>query len=835
MFIKRLVEEVLEDEYFLELYEKTCQVFIDKTFNFKHDRLIKKELKDILRFADILSNSDLVQARNKAYRIISLLKIGYGTEEIFKVYSNAILKKLSNFPTLENIDEFELPIDREIDHLINKVKFQIPIGKGHFTPVQHKIYNMMKNNSFFSFSGPTSMGKSFLIKEFILDTITNNRWIKGFCIVVPTKALIKQYTIDINNSLKENKIKEFNILTTPNILDFVEFKEEKFIFILTPERLLNLLSCKHRFCLDYLIVDEAHKLFEDSDRALTYYTSIDYCMARFINMKVIISSPLIQNPDIYGDIYMSDDVITYKTTESPVTQNLFLIDCIDRKLEFYDENVHAYNVKNISYLQDRNSIFYSLGKESSLIYLNSYAGIIEAAKQFCEYLQQNKYKLTTKEDDSRLQELCDLIRTNVHPKYYLIDCLKYGVGFHFGRLPVIIRERIEALFKDGHIKFLFCTNTLLEGINMPTKNIFILADKVGTKGISKIDFWNLAGRAGRLGYEFYGNIFCIKSNNQTWTDKSILHKKEQINADNIIHSRITKSRRTIKNIIIDDDIKSNLKKEKRYLNYAANIIQIDSISMNNTSIVKKFKDIDEKTIEACKSVVNEVGIEILNASKSIDIKIQNNVWRNLFIDKMPREVTKNNCLSILNNMYKFYRWDIKENRLKNDKTLNYIALLMTKWINDTPLNKIIAESIQYNYDNNKDVFLWGKNIGKFDRNNSEHINILINQVINDIEDILRFDLEKYFNHYYLLLKSKHGDEGIGYNWASYLEFGTRNNRNIVLQNNGFSRYSANILLEDYKEYLIFDKDMLIEIKRGIMVSNVRNNAIVYNELMLWFH
>lgn len=833
MFINRLVEEVLEDDYFLELYEKTCQVFTRDTFNFKHDRLSKKELKDILRFADILSNSELGQARNKSYRILSLLKIGYGKEEIFKIYSNAILKKLANFPTLKNIEEIKLPIDREIDHLISKSKLEIPMGKGHFTPVQHKIYNMMKNNMFFSFSGPTSMGKSFLIKEFVIDTIKNNKWVKGFCIIVPTKALIKQYTIDINNLLKEYEIKTFNVLTTPNILDFVEFEHEKFIFILTPERLLNLLSSKHNFYIDYLIVDEAHKLFEDSDRALTYYTSIDYCIGKFRNMKTIISSPLIENPDIYGDIYWNNDIATYKTKESPVTQNLFLIDCINKKLEFYDENNYVYDIKNISYLNSTNSILYTLGSGSALVYLNSYIGIIESARQFCDYLEKNELKITTKKEDEHLEELCELVKNNVHPKYYLIDCLKYGVGFHFGRLPIVIRERVELLFKKGIIKFLFCTNTLLEGVNLPAKNIFILADKVGTKEISKIDFWNLAGRAGRLGYEFYGNIFCIKNTEQAWKNSMIL-KKGEISAANTINNKITKSKRTIKKIIIEEEIKPTLKKEKRYLSYAANIIQIDSISQNNTSIIKEFRNIDEKTIDVCKSIKNNVNIEVLNASKSIDIKVQNNVLENLFINKMPREVTKEKCLYILNNMHRLYRWDIKESRLKNNKSLSYIALLMTKWINDTPLNRIILESIQFNSDNRKDLFFRGKSLGKFDKNNSEHINTLINGIINEIEDILRFDLEKYFNHYYLLLKSKYGDEGIGYNWASYLEFGTRNNKNIVLQNSGFSRYSANILLSNYKEYLNFDKDILIGIDKRIMETDISSNIIAYNELILWF-
>ncbi len=110
------------------------------------------------------------------------------------------------------------------------------------------------------------MGKSFIIKQFILEKIQKDNFVKGFCILVPSKALIKQYLLEFIKVLSELNITKFNVLTTPNVLDFTEFEEDNFIFILTPERLLNLLSSTTKVQLDYLIIDEAHKLFNDDDR-----------------------------------------------------------------------------------------------------------------------------------------------------------------------------------------------------------------------------------------------------------------------------------------------------------------------------------------------------------------------------------------------------------------------------------------------------------------------------------------------------------------------------------------------------------------------------------------
>lgn len=840
MFIERLVNEVYEDEYFNELYEKISKLFMKTTFKFKYEKLTTKEFKDILRFADILSNSKEPIAKNKAYKIISLLKNAYEENEVYKTYSFAILKKLSNFPALNNCENIELPIEREVEYELKKEQYEIPIGEGHFTPIQYKIYEKIRESNFFSFSGPTSMGKSFIIKQFILETILKNNFVKGFCILVPSKALIKQYLFEFNkalNDLKKNNINvnNFNVLTTPNILEFVEFEEDNFIFILTPERLLNLLSCSTKIQLDYLIIDEAHKLFNDDDRALTYYTSIDSCMTKYKNIKVIMSSPLIKNPDIYGDMFYKKDLIAMSTSETSVSQNLLYVDLIKKTLDFYEDEKYTFNISNIEYMNNVEEILYKIGKGYSLIYLNSKAQMMEHAINLCNYFKDNKIELLNLEEKSAIGEVCELISKNLHPDYYLIECLKYGVGYHFGNLPVIIRERVEELFKKGSIKYLFCTSTLLEGVNMPAKNVFIFSDKIGRKNISKIDFWNLAGRAGRLGYEFYGNIFCLRLKENMWVHKEIFIEKNDITGKDILKETLKKKNKEIKEILIGKDIKEDISKQEKYINYMSNIIQIDTIGKQDTSIIKQISELDKDTLEICKNFNNKVDIDVLNANKSIDIKVQNRVNANLFINKMPSIINMDSCFFFLQHMYNLYSWDIKEKNLKKKGSLKYMALLMSKWMNDMPLNQIIQESIQFNHKNDRKLWVNNQPIGVFDINDRSHINILINQTIDYIEHILKFDLEKYFNHYYMLLISAYGEDNIGSNWAMNLEFGTRNNKNIVLQNNGFSRYCANILLKNYKEYLLFKNDILVSIDIKILQKDILKNSVLEHELKAWMN
>lgn len=831
MIIDKIVRDVQEDSYFNDLYKKLCMMFARKTLKVKTEILSKKELKDILRFADILSNSNSEIARNQAYRIVGILKSVYKDDEIYIAYTNAVLKKLANFPALKGSPSIKLPVDRELEYELNKKVLKAPMAEMYFTPTQHQIYEKMNNTSFFSFVGPTSMGKSFIIKQFILSSISRNEN-KNFCIIVPTRALIKQYVLDLHKDLSKVENKMYNILTNSNILDYIDYENGNFIFVLTPERLLSLTSRSEYIKINYLIIDEAHKMFSDNTRGLTYFTSIDMCLSKYENLKVFFSTPLINNPEIFKDIYYRITSQIYSTAESPVTHNLFFIDLLDKKVEFIDSYKFEFNLQNIEYMNNKNDLIYELGKrDNNIVYVRGRDQSVKSAEEFSQYLKQRNIFLLDEEENQEITKVCQIIIRNIHKDYYLIDCLQQGVAFHHSKLPTIIRERIEDLFRKGIVKYLFCTNTLLEGVNLPAKNIFVSSNYIGNRKISSIDFWNLAGRAGRLGYEYYGNIFCIRDNDRVWKDKKVLEDKGNIRVNNVFEDNMKKHKAEIKEIISVNEVKIAIKKDDEYTNYLANIIQIDSMNNKKSSMIKQSEVVDTRILDICKSIKNNVKLDVLNVSKSIDIKVQNNVLNNLFLKKLPNNITKDTCYEILVKMHTYYKWDIKEARLKNINSMKYFAVLMNQWINDTPLNLIIAYSIEYNATNNCSIMVDYGKFERFNKNNKSHINILINNIITNIEDVLRYDFEKYFSHYYLLLESIFGEGNVGPNWSTFLEFGTRSKKNILLQNLGFSRYSAHLLLEEYADFLNFKEESRVSINKDIFKSNAKENGILLNELI----
>ena len=92
--------------------------------------------------------------------------------------------------------------------------------------------------------------------------------------------------------------------------------------------------------------------------------------------------------------------------------------------------------------------------------------------------------------NEELHDLSEFCRLSIHPKFLLVDLVKRGVAFHYGNMPTILRNEIERLFRKGKIRFLVCTSTLVEGVNLACRTIVVRGPRKG-KGnpMSAPDFW----------------------------------------------------------------------------------------------------------------------------------------------------------------------------------------------------------------------------------------------------------------------------------------------------------------------------------------------------------
>ena len=504
-WLEAMVRRALNDPYLDELTRKLEYKYAHIFLYQKDDILLtEKEFDDVLRFADILSRSDKADGRNKAYKIVSLLYDVYKDNMQFQYYANSILTKLGNFASLsiavgnsEIVDTIETALEKQIKKTYQKVPFNDLV----FTDSQYKLFEAMKDSNHYSFSGPTSFGKSFIMDAFIQYIITERHGIDNIVILVPTRALINQVTARLKKTITN---KNYKVLAHPVVPMIYRNRMLKYVFVFTPERLISYLGEKENPVINYMFVDEAHKIIAEKDsRSPLYYHAI--LLAERKSIKLYFASPNIPNAHVFLQLFEKsiDEQMIIK--ESPVAQNRFFIDYVEGKGRMFTETGEDIIFQDLGKKEQDyvGKLLRKLGKNcKNIVYCNTVADTIDFALKFSKGLPE--------QNDARIDSLIELIKSYIHKDYFLIDCLKKGVAFHFGRLPQRIRERIERLFEEKVIDYMFCTSTLLEGVNLPAKNIFIFSNAIGNSKFSDVDFWNLAGRAGRLSKELSGNIICVR-------------------------------------------------------------------------------------------------------------------------------------------------------------------------------------------------------------------------------------------------------------------------------------------------------------------------------------
>lgn len=155
---------------------------------------------------------------------------------------------------------------------------------------------------------------------------------------------------------------------------------------------------------------------------------------------------------------------------------------------------------------------------------------------------------------------------------------------------------------------------------------------------------------------------------------------------------------------------------------------------------------------------------------------------------------------------------------------------MNKWINNESLNQIISDLVDYYSKNRNTLKVSYNEYEAFDKSNKTHVNILIGNIINDIEHILRFQFERYFNHYYLMLQNLLGEENAGENWATLLEYGTQSRIMIALQNMGLSRLTASKINKECKDALTIEEGKLKSVNKAFLLAEFTPGTLEHEEV-----
>ena len=104
----------------------------------------------------------------------------------------------------------------------------------------------------------------------------------------------------------------------------------------------------------------------------------------------------------------------------------------------------------------------------------------------------------------------DFLSTEISADFRLVDLLEKGVGVHHAGLSDDVRALMEWLAETGSLRMLCATSTIAQGINFPVSSVFLSSRYVPqvrrSVEITPREFWNLAGRAGRIGHDSVGIV-----------------------------------------------------------------------------------------------------------------------------------------------------------------------------------------------------------------------------------------------------------------------------------------------------------------------------------------
>lgn len=394
---------------------------------------------------------------------------------------------------------------------------------------------------------PTSSGKTLIAEYKILQALNEFKERGGWiAYVVPTKALVNQTYIRLNSDLKDIGLKIEKASGVAEIDGFESYLIENlgdntdFDVLVTTYEKLNLLirqglGTTERRPLVLTVVDEAHNI-EEKQRGL----NLELLLATIKNdcreANYLLLTPDIPNASQIADWLGGERGKTINIEFDWWQPNERVIGAIKTKgragnYEIYLESlntakgtykigeaipiVHVENSKiNLSRLNSKKKLASFTGSQlldikSPIIIL---AAGVDETYSIARYLTDNCSSSFEHDDDIEL--LKKFIQTELGDDFPLISYLDKRIAIHSSALPDEIKQLIELLMAQGKLQALVATTTIAQGINFQASAVIMGAYNYPFSGpMPTRDFWNLAGRVGRVGQKSMGWVGMVARNN----------------------------------------------------------------------------------------------------------------------------------------------------------------------------------------------------------------------------------------------------------------------------------------------------------------------------------
>lgn len=373
-----IFDNIEKDEFFQSQYKKLIlnyanSIFLDVQIEYSD------EYRSLLRYADMMSLSEKEIYQNISQQIAILLSSLFPNNKEIEIFKRNIYKNVSNFASANMLENISKPIEqldvlRSIEIELHRISNNIPDTNNQYFDSQRKVLNSINDNQYYSFSAPTSMGKTFIITNYILNKLKLG-CNENFVIVVPTRALLSEIANKIINDFADVLgLGKHKVVT--NIASITN--NENFVAVLTPERLYYSMLKQPDIKYNYVFIDEAHKISDRDKRSIVYYKILDM-LKTISNVHIYFSSPVIPNPDVYLELTnyfsQSNNQAMGQTFEfSPVIQNKIYLNFTSKSYSIVNNFTHKLVSCGLipNNITDKMSALTTIGgNKCNLIYVSS--------------------------------------------------------------------------------------------------------------------------------------------------------------------------------------------------------------------------------------------------------------------------------------------------------------------------------------------------------------------------------------------------------------------------------------------------------------------------------
>jgi DEAD/DEAH box helicase len=819
--IELLAERVWDRDEFQQEYRRLLRRGIQEYVRIDTTRLDVDEevLLRLLQSATCFAATNDPRKKEAAYRIAACswgaFRDRYGPE--LRELLHVILGRLGNFPGVRFLfQNAEREVGRlldfsmwvEITHRETENAVQVTDNREiTLTDFQRRLWGILTRGKSATVSAPTSAGKSYALQNYLAGQLVQKDCFLGLYIV-PTRALIHQVSRSLRRvvaSLTDNDILVLTIPVPPSQTGMT-----RGLYVLTQERLQILFEAAPTIAFSMVVVDEAQTVSSDS-RGIILQTVIDQLRRNSPEAQFLFSSPGVSNPQVFELMFDLSGVERVQEFETPVAQNVIFLDSdptvrdeVKVRARIRDRIEPIGSVKLDDELTDQRQtlayLSWHFGREDqNLVYVGSPAACEVVANMISDLIGAQATEIDPEVIHER-EELASFLRDHVHPHYLLANTVLNGVAFHYGQMPSIVRQTLEDYFDEGWLNYLVSTTTLLHGVNLPAKNLFLLDPTKGARwpsqdaeAISGPEFWNLAGRAGRLGREFEGNVFIIDQSH--WKLK--LDDTDRLQKITPALDEQVKDKR--------DELLKFIKKED-HPSGKQQALETAFVRMFNEyrrgtldrTLTKIFGN-DINSSAPLRKAILEAAEKISLPSEITDRHITVSVYRQQeMFDYLKQGIKKqgpdpfiplhprtggadaySRLQTLLHDIHQHF-----EGLPKSNKSHTFYAQLAWKWMRGTPLPKLISDSLEYKT----------KHAAK-----TPSVGTVIREMMSNIENDLCFRYVKYTRCYIDILRHVLNTSGHSRaaskipNIPLYLELGASSQTMVSLIGLGLSRTTAGIL------------------------------------------